>query len=62
MFVSISDEFKTTVMHTTLHEHVPFKFDCDFIDLHFGKKRSRYINYMEFSQLIKVRSSDAWSK
>ncbi|WAR06150.1 CMC1-like protein [Mya arenaria] len=45
-------EFKDIVQHTTLHKQIPFNFDCDFINLHFGEDRKRRISYAEFTQLI----------
>ncbi|XP_053372526.1 electrogenic aspartate/glutamate antiporter SLC25A13, mitochondrial-like isoform X2 [Mercenaria mercenaria] len=45
-------EFEDIVKHTTLHKTIPFNFDCDFIQLHFGVDKSRRISYAEFTQLI----------
>uniref|UniRef100_A0A1I8IT28 EF-hand domain-containing protein n=1 Tax=Macrostomum lignano TaxID=282301 RepID=A0A1I8IT28_9PLAT len=38
--------------HHALHRQYPFNFDCDFIDLHFGKARDQIVSYEEFTQLI----------
>lgn len=45
-------EFEDIVQHTTLHKTIPFNFDCDFIELHFGVDKSRRVSYSEFTQLI----------
>uniref|UniRef100_A0A1I8JQY5 EF-hand domain-containing protein n=1 Tax=Macrostomum lignano TaxID=282301 RepID=A0A1I8JQY5_9PLAT len=50
-YVSFS-EFKSVITVTTLHRQYPFNFDCDFIDLHFGKARDQIVSYEEFTQLI----------
>lgn len=46
------DEFEDIIKHTTLNREIPFDFDCEFIKLHFGKKKDRKITYREFTQLI----------
>jgi len=46
------DEFIGILNKTTLHQKIPFNFDCDFIKLYFGKDKSRQITYTEFSQFL----------
>jgi len=46
------DEFIGILNKTTLHQKIPFNFDCDFIKLYFGKDKSRQITYSEFSQFL----------
>ncbi|KAL3837138.1 hypothetical protein ACJMK2_022516 [Sinanodonta woodiana] len=46
------DEFEDIVTHTTLHQRIPFNFNCDFIKLHFGENKERKVTYQEFTQLI----------
>lgn len=48
------DEFVNIIKHTTLHSKIPFNFDGDFLQLHFGKEKNRKVSYAEFTQLIHV--------
>ncbi|CAH8570971.1 unnamed protein product [Schistosoma margrebowiei] len=46
------DNFKKTLDMTSVNKDFTFNFDCDFINLHFSKDRSRKIPYDEFTQII----------
>ncbi|KAL5010030.1 hypothetical protein ScPMuIL_012335 [Solemya velum] len=46
------DEFEDIIKHTTLNRRIPFNFDSQFIQLHFGKDKKRKVSYAEFTQLI----------
>ncbi|ELU00422.1 hypothetical protein CAPTEDRAFT_169511 [Capitella teleta] len=46
------DEFERVLKCTTVHQRIPFDFNCDFIQLHFGSKRDKQVNYAEFTQLL----------
>ncbi|XP_077472996.1 electrogenic aspartate/glutamate antiporter SLC25A12, mitochondrial-like [Stigmatopora argus] len=37
---------------TTVHHHIPFNWDCEFIRLHFGHERSKNLSYTEFTQFL----------
>ncbi|XP_019945582.1 electrogenic aspartate/glutamate antiporter SLC25A12, mitochondrial isoform X3 [Paralichthys olivaceus] len=37
---------------TTVHHHIPFSWDCEFIKLHFGHERNKYLSYTEFTQFL----------
>ncbi|CAL9690253.1 unnamed protein product [Knipowitschia caucasica] len=37
---------------TTVHHHIPFNWDCEFIRLHFGHKRNKRLSYTEFTQFL----------
>nr|XP_043867918.1 calcium-binding mitochondrial carrier protein Aralar1-like isoform X2 [Solea senegalensis] len=37
---------------TTVHHHIPFNWDCDFIRLHFGHERNKNLSYTEFTQFL----------
>lgn len=39
---------------TTVHQHIPFKWDCEFIHLHFGKDLKKHLSYLEFTQFLQV--------
>ncbi|KAM9709151.1 electrogenic aspartate/glutamate antiporter SLC25A12, mitochondrial-like isoform 1-T1 [Menidia menidia] len=47
-FENVRDIFS----QTTVHHHIPFNWDCDFIKLHFGHKRNRNLSYAEFAQFL----------
>ncbi|GAA48543.1 calcium-binding mitochondrial carrier protein Aralar1 [Clonorchis sinensis] len=46
------EDFKEVFQLTSPYARIPFNFDCDFINLHFGKDRSRNISYQDFTQVI----------
>merc|ERR1719339_57612 len=46
------DEFVGILSKTTLHQKIPFTYDCDFVKLYFGKEGKRDITYSEFSQFL----------
>uniref|UniRef100_A0A8C7ZYG9 Solute carrier family 25 member 12 n=1 Tax=Oryzias sinensis TaxID=183150 RepID=A0A8C7ZYG9_9TELE len=37
---------------TTVHHHIPFNWDCEFIRLHFGNDRKKHLSYLEFTQFL----------
>ncbi|XP_041700275.1 calcium-binding mitochondrial carrier protein Aralar1 isoform X3 [Coregonus clupeaformis] len=37
---------------TTVHHHIPFNWDCEFIRLHFGNDRKKNLSYLEFTQFL----------
>uniref|UniRef100_A0A7N6AFW4 EF-hand domain-containing protein n=1 Tax=Anabas testudineus TaxID=64144 RepID=A0A7N6AFW4_ANATE len=37
---------------TTVHHHIPFNWDCEFIRLHFGHERNKHLSYTEFTQFL----------
>ncbi|KAF8571075.1 hypothetical protein P879_04870 [Paragonimus westermani] len=51
------EDFEEVFRLTTPHRSIPFDFDCDFINLHFGKKKSRQLNYHDFTQIIHIHFS-----
>jgi solute carrier family 25 aspartate/glutamate transporter 12/13 len=48
------DNFKFIIEKTTLHEMIPFDFNCEFIQNQFGKDKKRLFSYEEFTQIIHV--------
>lgn len=46
------DEFRDVLASTLPSGSIPFDFDCDFINLHFGKERKRQISFEDFTQFI----------
>lgn len=55
IFYVFVEEFQSVLQHAEPNKFVPFNFDCEFIKLHFGEKKDRYINYNEFTQVMWVR-------
>ncbi|XP_041752530.1 calcium-binding mitochondrial carrier protein Aralar1 isoform X2 [Coregonus clupeaformis] len=47
-FENVRDIFS----QTTVHHHIPFNWDCDFIHLHFGHDRKKLLSYLEFTQFL----------
>ncbi|XP_057708049.1 electrogenic aspartate/glutamate antiporter SLC25A12, mitochondrial-like isoform X2 [Corythoichthys intestinalis] len=47
-FENVRDIFS----QTTIHHHIPFNWDCEFIRLHFGHDRSKNLSYTEFTQFL----------
>ncbi|TPP67721.1 Calcium-binding mitochondrial carrier protein Aralar1, partial [Fasciola gigantica] len=45
-------DFQNVIKLTTPYASVPFDFNCDFVNLHFGQDKSRKITYTEFTQII----------
>lgn len=40
---------------TTVHHHIPFNWDGEFVHLHFGHDLKKRLNYLEFTQFLQVR-------
>uniref|UniRef100_A0AAQ6ANS2 EF-hand domain-containing protein n=1 Tax=Amphiprion ocellaris TaxID=80972 RepID=A0AAQ6ANS2_AMPOC len=47
-FENVRDIFS----QTTVHHHIPFNWDCEFIRLHFGHDRKKRLSYLEFTQFL----------
>uniref|UniRef100_H3DHR1 Solute carrier family 25 member 12 n=1 Tax=Tetraodon nigroviridis TaxID=99883 RepID=H3DHR1_TETNG len=47
-FENVRDIFS----QTTVHHHIPFNWDCEFIRLHFGQERNKNLSYTEFTQFL----------
>ncbi|XP_012691870.1 calcium-binding mitochondrial carrier protein Aralar1 [Clupea harengus] len=47
-FENVRDIFS----ETTVHHHIPFNWNCEFIRLHFGNDRKRHLSYLEFTQFL----------
>uniref|UniRef100_A0A8C2ZPD9 Solute carrier family 25 member 13 n=1 Tax=Cyclopterus lumpus TaxID=8103 RepID=A0A8C2ZPD9_CYCLU len=46
------EDVKQVFSHTTIHQHIPFNWDCEFIRLHFGTRRDKRLSYGEFTQFL----------
>ncbi|KAG5262180.1 hypothetical protein AALO_G00293100 [Alosa alosa] len=47
-FENVRDIFS----QTTVHHHIPFNWDCEFVHLHFGHDRKKRLTYLEFTQFL----------
>ncbi|XP_027020235.2 calcium-binding mitochondrial carrier protein Aralar1 [Tachysurus fulvidraco] len=47
-FENVRDIFS----QTTVHHHIPFRWDCEFIHLHFGQDLKKHLSYLEFTQFL----------
>ncbi|XP_060910425.1 electrogenic aspartate/glutamate antiporter SLC25A12, mitochondrial-like [Labrus mixtus] len=46
------EDVRDIFSQTTVHHHIPFNWDCEFIRLHFGHERSKNLSYTEFTQFL----------
>ncbi|KAJ1101278.1 hypothetical protein NDU88_006350 [Pleurodeles waltl] len=46
------EDVKQVFGQTTIHQHIPFNWDSEFVQLHFGKDRKRSLPYAEFTQFL----------
>ncbi|XP_056374915.1 electrogenic aspartate/glutamate antiporter SLC25A13, mitochondrial [Hyla sarda] len=46
------EDVKQVFGQTTIHQHIPFNWNCEFIQLHFGKEHKRLLPYAEFTQFL----------
>uniref|UniRef100_UPI003AAB4A40 electrogenic aspartate/glutamate antiporter SLC25A12, mitochondrial-like isoform X3 n=1 Tax=Centroberyx gerrardi TaxID=166262 RepID=UPI003AAB4A40 len=53
-FENVRDIFS----QTTVHHHIPFNWDCEFIRLHFGHERKKHLSYPEFTQFLQELQSE----
>lgn len=51
----VPENVRDIFSQTTVHHHIPFNWDCDFIRLHFGHDNKRCLSYLEFTQFLQVR-------
>ncbi|XP_028672887.1 electrogenic aspartate/glutamate antiporter SLC25A13, mitochondrial [Erpetoichthys calabaricus] len=49
---TIFEDVRHVFSQTTLHQRIPFNWDCEFIQLHFGKDRKKHFTYDEFTQFL----------
>uniref|UniRef100_A0A8B9KIN4 Solute carrier family 25 member 13 n=1 Tax=Astyanax mexicanus TaxID=7994 RepID=A0A8B9KIN4_ASTMX len=50
--VATFEDVKQVFGQTTIHQHIPFNWDSEFVQLHFGKDRKKHLNYGEFTQFL----------
>lgn len=53
-FFFFPEDAKQVFGQTTIHQHIPFNWNSEFVQLHFGKDRKRHLTYAEFTQFLLV--------
>lgn len=51
---TLAENVRDIFSQTTVHHHIPFNWDCEFIRLHFGHERDKNLSYTEFTQFLQV--------
>ncbi|XP_078279430.1 electrogenic aspartate/glutamate antiporter SLC25A13, mitochondrial [Rhinoraja longicauda] len=46
------DHIKEIFSQTSIHQSIPFNWNSEFVDLHFGKDKKLQLNYPEFTKFI----------
>nr|XP_056713284.1 electrogenic aspartate/glutamate antiporter SLC25A13, mitochondrial [Euleptes europaea] len=46
------EDVKQVFGQTTIHQHIPFNWNSEFVQLHFGRDRKRRLTYAEFTQFL----------
>lgn len=54
MFIYAAENVRDIFSQTTVHHHIPFNWDCEFIRLHFGHDNKKHLSYLEFTQFLQV--------
>lgn len=54
MLICAAENVRDIFSQTTVHHHIPFNWDCEFIRLHFGHDNKKHLNYLEFTQFLQV--------
>lgn len=55
MCVCAAENVQDIFSQTTVHHHIPFNWNCEFIRLHFGHDRKKCLTYLEFTQFLQVQ-------
>ncbi|XP_047461281.1 calcium-binding mitochondrial carrier protein Aralar2 isoform X2 [Mugil cephalus] len=50
--VTTFEDVKQVFSQTTILQHIPFNWDCEFIQLHFGAQKDKQLSYGEFTQFL----------
>ncbi|XP_050992138.1 electrogenic aspartate/glutamate antiporter SLC25A13, mitochondrial isoform X1 [Labeo rohita] len=50
--VATFEDVKQVFGQTTIHQHIPFNWNSEFVQLHFGADRKKHLNYGEFTQFL----------
>ncbi|XP_016312121.1 LOW QUALITY PROTEIN: calcium-binding mitochondrial carrier protein Aralar2-like [Sinocyclocheilus anshuiensis] len=50
--IATFEDVKQVLGQTTIHQHIPFNWNSEFVQLHFGAERKKHLNYGEFTQFL----------
>ncbi|XP_056153962.1 electrogenic aspartate/glutamate antiporter SLC25A13, mitochondrial [Lampris incognitus] len=50
--ITTFEDVKQVFSQTTIHQHIPFNWNCEFMRLHFGMERNKHLSYGEFTQFL----------
>ncbi|KAK7125048.1 hypothetical protein R3I94_019188 [Phoxinus phoxinus] len=50
--IATFEDVKQVFGQTTIHQHIPFNWNSEFVQLHFGAERKKHLNYGEFTQFL----------
>uniref|UniRef100_A0A8C1NU10 Solute carrier family 25 member 13 n=1 Tax=Cyprinus carpio TaxID=7962 RepID=A0A8C1NU10_CYPCA len=50
--IATFEDVKQVFSQTTIHQHIPFNWNSEFVQLHFGAERKKHLNYGEFTQFL----------
>nr|XP_021323856.1 calcium-binding mitochondrial carrier protein Aralar2 [Danio rerio] len=50
--IATFEDVKQVFTQTTIHQHIPFNWNSEFVQLHFGADRKKHLNYGEFTQFL----------
>ncbi|KTF83738.1 hypothetical protein cypCar_00003688 [Cyprinus carpio] len=50
--IATFENVKQVFGQTTIHQHIPFNWNSEFVQLHFGAERKKHLNYGEFIQFL----------
>eukprot|EP00062_Callorhinchus_milii_P018970 gi/632973020/ref/XP_007902945.1/ PREDICTED: calcium-binding mitochondrial carrier protein Aralar2 [Callorhinchus milii] len=48
----IFDDVKQIFGQTVIHQHIPFNWNSEFVELYFGKQRQKRLTYQEFTRFL----------
>ncbi|XP_058609137.1 electrogenic aspartate/glutamate antiporter SLC25A13, mitochondrial isoform X2 [Onychostoma macrolepis] len=50
--IATFEDVKQVFGQTTIHQHISFNWNSEFVQLHFGAERKKHLNYGEFTQFL----------
>uniref|UniRef100_A0A672Q8B2 Solute carrier family 25 member 13 n=1 Tax=Sinocyclocheilus grahami TaxID=75366 RepID=A0A672Q8B2_SINGR len=50
--IATFEDVKQVFGQTTIHQHIPFNWNSELVQLHFGAGRKKHLNYGEFTQFL----------
>ncbi|XP_051992405.1 electrogenic aspartate/glutamate antiporter SLC25A13, mitochondrial-like [Xyrauchen texanus] len=56
--VATFEDVKQVFGQTTIHQHIPFNWNSELAQLHFGAERKKHLNYGEFTQFLLEKQTE----